>query len=264
MEVPNIRISTMTQISHISSQIDLSKLYEYLMPNESILYIEYADEIPKGKRVKPKKINKRGPGDKPTKRKQYFYNQVTIHLQHTKIINLKLFNNGGIQMTGLKGFKQGDQSIRILLKEIKKLSEDKRSEIFINNQDPQIIEEKKKMVMINSNFSVGFPIHRENLHRQMLSLGYYSSYDSSIYPAVNLKYYYNPSKQTNGVCNCKGLCDGKGKEGCCRKITIAIFNSGQIIITGAQEKTHLYVAYHFINNYINDNKASLCERNVAI
>ena len=141
----------MTQISHISSQIDLSKLYDILCQMKAYYILSMRMRFPKGSESNPKKINKRGPGDKPTKRKQYFYNQVTIHLQHTKIINLKLFNNGGIQMTGLKGFKQGDQSIRILLKEIKKLSEDKRSEIFINDQDPQIIEEKKKMVMINSN-----------------------------------------------------------------------------------------------------------------
>ena len=259
MDNPNIRISTMTQISHISSQIDLSKLYEYLEPNKSLLYIEYADEIPKGKRKKPKKINKRDPSEKPTKRKQYFYNQVTIHVQHTKIVNLKLFNNGGIQMTELKSLVHVDQSIHILLKEIKKLSSEARSQIFLNDSDPCIVPEKKKMVMINSNFSVGFPIDRENLHRKVLTLGYYSSYDASIYPAVNLKYYYNPTKQTNGVCNCEGLCDGKGKDGCCRKITIAIFNSGQIIITGAQERTHLYVAYHFINNFINEHKAIVCE-----
>lgn len=260
MDNPNIRISTMTQISHISSQIDLSKLYEYLEPNESILYIEYADKVAKGKRAKPKKINKRGPTDKPTKRKQYFYNQVTIHLRHTKIVNLKLFNNGGIQMTGLKSFIQGDQSIHILLKEIKKLSDDMRSQIFLTNPDPAIVPEKKKMVMINSNFSIGFPIDRENLHRKVLSLGYYSSYDSSIYPAVNLKYYYNPKKQSNGVCNCEGLCDGKGKDGCCRKITIAIFNSGQIIITGAQERKHLSIAYHFIHDFIKENEEIVREK----
>lgn len=254
MDKPNIRISTMTQISQISSQINLSKLYEYLEPNKSLLYIEYADEIPKGKRNKPKKINKRDPSEKPTKRKQYFYNQVTIHVKHTKIVNLKLFNNGGIQMTGLKSFIQGDQVIHILLKEIKRLSSEARSQIFLSDIDPSIVPEKKKMVMINSNFSIGFPIDREALHRKVLSLGYYSSYDSSIYPAVNLKYYFNPDKQSNGVCNCEGLCDGKGKDGCCRKITIAIFNSGQIIITGAQEKKHLYVAYDFISGFIKDNE----------
>ena len=42
-----------------------------------------------------------------------------------------------------------------------------------------------------------------------------------------------------------------------KKITIAVFNSGKIIITGGQSYKHLNVAYDFINKVINDNKSEL-------
>ena len=45
---------------------------------------------------------------------------------------------------------------------------------------------------------------------------------------------HNKEKQDNGICNCKTQCNGKGKNGFCKKITVAVFNSGKIIITGGQ------------------------------
>ena len=53
------------------------------------------------------------------------------------------------------------------------------------------------------------------------------------------------------------MCNGKGDangDGDCKKVTIAVFKSGKIIITGAQNKTQLETCYRFIKNFIDDKK----------
>ena len=53
------------------------------------------------------------------------------------------------------------------------------------------------------------------------------------------------------MCNGKGRADGDGN---CKKVTIAVFKSGKIIITGGQNTKQLESAYYFIHNFINERK----------
>lgn len=66
---------------------------------------------------------------------------------------------------------------------------------------------------------------------------------------IILKYNYK------GVCYCDGECNGKGSgngETECKKVTISSFQSGSIIITGANNKTQIIDSYNFITTIIND------------
>jgi hypothetical protein len=86
----------------------------------------------------------------------------------------------------------------------------------------------------------------------------FSSYEPCIYPGVNSKYYFNISNNNEfeGKCYCDVYCDGKGNgdgNGKCKKITISIFQSGSIIITGARNMIQINEAHKFINKVINDN-----------
>ena len=58
---------------------------------------------------------------KKTVRKMFF-NQITIHIFNKKLINVKVFNNGKIQMTGLNNPDQGKETIDILIQELSKLN----------------------------------------------------------------------------------------------------------------------------------------------
>ena len=54
------------------------------------------------------------------KKKKIFYNQSTIHVVHDgKIMNVKLFNNGRIQITGLKNEAQAGKLVKKLLQYFK-------------------------------------------------------------------------------------------------------------------------------------------------
>lgn len=238
----NLRISTMTQVATISTSIVLETLFQGLPIGPNISYIAHG-YITKGdlKKKKKKVAN--------DNRKHYFFNQVTLHIVLDKVINMKVFNNGGIQMTGLKSEGQGQRAIQTFLSEASKIPN--ISEIFVDTIIPTIV--RKKMVMINSDFDIGFHIDREVLHREIIRQGYYSSYEPVIYPGVNIKYYHN-TNQTNGICVCEGACDGKGHEGFCKKITVAVFKSGKIIITGGQSTGHILKAYEFITEFIGERK----------
>ncbi len=250
--VDNVRISTMTQIGHLSSLLHLESLFNNLEENSIIKYIQWGD---KKKGINHKEKKRKSTIKEINNHKKYFYNQVTIHILKDKIINLKIFNNGGIQMTGIKYFEQGKETIELLLDILDKLDIQTKLSIFESMKEySRPIIKDIQIVNTVSDFDLKKEVKREVLHRFIVDNGYYSSYESVIYPGVNIKYYYNPVKQNTGICNCEGPCDGKGKNGYCKKITIAVFKSGKALITGANDKSQIEIAYHFITNFIDSKK----------
>ncbi len=238
----HLRISTITSILQISSDIDLKKIYDSVPITKYIPFIEYgAENLPKG--FSKKMLRKKR---KKTKKK-IFYNQATLHVVHdNKIMNVKLFNNGKIQITGLKKEDQGIILIQNLIQYFQNIS--------IFDKEVSIVDHK--LVLINSDFDIGFEINREILHQEIIDSGIYSSYEPCNYPGVNIKYFINQN-QFDGICCCESLCNGKGRadgDGKCKKVTIAVFKSGKIIITGGQNIDQLETSYRFIKNFIEERK----------
>ena len=244
----NLHISTMVQIGKLNTNIILKTLAEKLDINNNILYIEYGSEINKG--YNNKKIS-----DKKRAIKKYFYNQLTLHiynkLKENQRVNVKIFNNGRIQMTGINSDLVGTTTMDILLKEFIKLLN--KNDIFSEKELLQIGD--LETVLINSDFDIHHEVDRESLHRTIVENGYLSSYEPCSYPGVNIKYYFNPLKRNFGICDCDKPCNGKGLNDTCKKITIAVFKSGKIIITGGRNKNHIQTAYEFITEFIEENKS---------
>ena len=237
----------MTAISSLNSDINLDNLYKNISINNTIPYIQHGSHGTKGESNKTKRKSR-----KPEKKKSFF-NQVTLHVNCDKLVNVKLFNNGKIQMTGLKYETHGNKVLNILVPFIKELDRNNETKVF-NHSD--ITFNPMNIVLINSDFDIGYKVKRDILHREIVDLGMYSSYEPCIYPGVNIKYYFN-TNQSNGICKCTSMCSGKGDGSCdggCKKITIAVFKSGKIIITGARSRQHLELSYHFITKFINDKK----------
>lgn len=238
----NLRVSVMTAICKISDNIELKEVYDKIVINDKVKYVEFKGYPNKGVSAKDKKKKRKDSV------KKNFYNQLTIHIYNEKIINVKVFNNGKIQMTGIKYEKQGIDTVNILIKEFN----DKIPEIEFNLQDYRI-------VLINTDFDIKYKVNRELLHRDICDIGIYSSFEPTIYPGVNIKYYIN-TNNNNGICNCTKKCNGKGNgdgDGDCKKITIAVFNSGKIIITGGKKFDQVLTCYKFINNILKDKEKYL-------
>jgi TATA-box binding protein (TBP) (component of TFIID and TFIIIB) len=118
--------------------------------------------------------------------------------------------------------------------------------------------------LINSDFDLGYQIDREKLHRDIVENDIYSSYEPCIYPGVNIKYFIN-TNNTCGICDCENMCNGKGSgcgDGQCKKVTIAVFKSGKVIITGGRNKEQINESYRFITNFIGSKKDIFCQKAV--
>ena len=102
--------------------------------------------------------------------------------------------------------------------------------------------------MINSDFKVNFEIRLDYLYK-IITQEYkiICSYEPCIYPGAKIEYYY----PNNGFCKCTSFCTGKSET--CKKITIAVFQSGCIIITGANKIEHIEIAYNFICDILSNN-----------
>lgn len=238
----HLKISTITSILKLSEDINLDKVYKNVPITDYVKFIEYGvDNPPKGF---SKKLLKKS---RKNKKKKIFYNQVTLHVYHDdKIMNVKLFNNGKVQITGLKKL---DQSLSCMNKLIKYFED---IDIFDNNI--QILSNES--VMVNSDFDIGYPVNREALHRDIIDMDMYSSFEPCIYPGVNIKYFINTNND-DGICCCENMCNGKGfghGDGYCKKITIAVFMSGKIIVTGGRNLEHVYTGYQFIKSLMDERK----------
>ncbi len=150
----------------------------------------------------------------------------------------------------------------------REISENNDIEIFsesIENLNKIKITEIKT-VLINSDFNTNFEIRRDELHNILKSKQKYniiSRYEPDIYPGVNNKYYWNKqykNKKFEGKCYCTIPCEGKGTgdgNGQCKKITIAAFQSGSIIITGANRVEHIKDARNFIIRVLRENYGTI-------
>lgn len=234
------RISTHTATCSINSKVDLAEVYNLIQLSNRIIYVEHGKDT---KGINPKHLSA-----KKLSKKKVFYNQITIVVQPEIGFknNIKLFNNGSISMTGLKKIEHGEISVNILLDNIKSVY-DKCSIV------------KYKIELINSDFRIDYEIKRSELHKLLINdYKIFSSYEPCIYPGVNSKFYWNKShndKEHVGRCYCTEPCSGKGRgggNGDCKVITIAAFQSGSIIITGANNIEQIDIAYNFITKLFND------------
>lgn len=120
---------------------------------------------------------------------------------------------------------------------------------FCTNVKYKITE--SRVVMINGDFDLGVHIIRDQLceHLKKSHPDILFSYEPCIYQGVIIKYMYNDAKGSDntGVCTCAKSCSGKGKNtNECRKVSIIVFHSGKVIITGAVTLDQVFHAKSFI------------------
>ncbi len=246
---------------------------------------------------------------------QSFNNQATLVLaiEGTRV-NIKVFRNGRLQMTGLKQVAQGGRAMLRVEDALREIDgarppdareeepppEDSDSDsgslpdgisissvrspahaaaleealaamsIAAPGPEPQaagpaggrsVVEDPAslgaggyKVCLINSDFDLGFRVKRDLMLR-CVNTHYPSvacSYEPCMYPGAKIKYMWNSwgaSVRPTGVCSCSAPCLGKGDgdgDGRCRKVTIAVFQSGKVIITGAHTEEQLSDAFSFL------------------
>ncbi len=286
LKIGPLRISTMVVTAHLGTTIDLQRLLELFheraiplsWPGEGFLKVEYkpiltvkpdatAAELQRAKQ-RAKQQEKIVIGtcsrDELTKRKKsknIFFNQSTLVVRRQyatsesgdqvfKEVNIKLFKNGGIQMTGIPSDTFAQDTLAWLARELCTFSEP----VLEGEPKPH----RYNIQLINSDYQVNGSINRERLH-EVLTEQYnlFSLFESTIYQGCDTKYYYNeaaPPEAPEGICPCgKTVCLGTGDGrtlGQCKEITISPFHTGSVIITGARRFEQIEKAYVFINKIL--------------
>ncbi len=254
-----LRISTMVITAHWGTPIHLDLLFEMVRPHlipiwlpiEGILKFEHK-KLVMGYSHKDIFTNR-----KMTSKS--FFNQSTIIVRKKvpsldpaslgqmsetsfKQVNIKLFANGGIQMTGVMSEEFALETIEWLLRLIKTLPQSPFTD------QPNI--ERLSTQLINTDYKIDKFINQESLHQILITeYNLFSMLEKTIYQGINTKFFYN-SNNKNGVCCCTNFCKGQGNgegDGQCKRITISIFRTGRIIVTGARQIEQIHVAYDFLN-----------------
>ena len=192
---------------------------------------------------------------KKKKSKSAFFNCCSIIVKSidNSNVNIKLFKNSSVTMTGCKTPDSGLVALRLLVNEIKKYKEISKEDITkLDVDDYQI-------TMINANYNIGYKIDANEIFSIIKNkYNLYVSYEPDRYQGVKISYLWNIlNKLKDGKCHCKSKkCNGKGKningfgDGRCKKVTIAIFKTGSIVITGARILDQTTDSYNFINDLI--------------
>lgn len=179
-----------------------------------------------------------------------FDNQSTaIYMTASTYLNVKVFKNGKVQITGIKDPDQGYRAIDGLIEELRRIHSDVADDIIADAS--AMCNVNYRLCMVNSDFLLGVEIRRNVLCEEFAAAGFDVTFEPCIYPGVKIGYYYNdaPGYEARGKCKCSAQCVGRGRGNgdCdCRKVTIAAFQSGCVIITGAQAVQQVHDARAFV------------------
>jgi len=262
-----LRISTLVTTGHLGTTLNLGKLFEQFhlyaipigYPDEGFLKIEYGE--------KAIGYSSRDILSKRKVSKNSFFNQSTIVVRKYKEdnsgfkeVNVKLFANGGFQMTGITSEKYSRDILGWLINILNNLPNK------IATSDLSVT--KFSVQLLNSDYKMNSLVRRDELHRVLVNqYKLFSTLETTIYQGINTKYYYNEkSVRKNGICWCERPCNGQGdgKElGNCKRITIAIFQTGSVIITGARNHEQLDESYEFINKVLKEHSRETLKPHAA-
>ena len=276
----NIRISTITITCGLDTDFkhkNIGKCFKKKLSPKSILSVKYGDSSECSGSILPEKKTR---ARKRKNAKRVFFNQVTLVVCSTKSknVNVKLFKNGSIQMTGCRNLSDFINVMTVLCKEVKRkmrILNRKKYKQMLNNPEEDInpydpIElvsnpenvnvtkiERFCIKMINSDFSVGIKIDREKFYDMLVKQGIDCAYEPNKHAAVNIKYKY---KYNRKVKVCLDEIENTFKwetKTFTTDITVLVFESGNIIITAAKNRDHIVSAYNFITKKISESQADI-------
>jgi len=272
------KVSTITCNVDLGVNIDLIILYNHfnIEDKSNFIWIHYPKIIEgENKRgVYPKKKR----NVKNTSKKTSFDNQVTVLYKTDNYPNLKIFKNGNIQITGIKNKDDVNVIINQVIDEIKRIQKIEPKITTTENFETKIGFTNFHIRMINTDFKSfcdselkeKFIIRRKILHKILISDEYNNkcSFEPGKYHGVKLEFFWNKKKERqDGICNCSTNCFGKGcGNGIndCKKITVAIFESGSVLITGGVSFEQINDAYNYITSVFKNHSLELKKADLSL
>ena len=256
-----INVSTMSASCKLNTIIDINNIENYLLLNkDDIITVKMSNdkirtlETIKLKTKRKKKIDIIQKSDTS---KNHFYNQITViirisngnykDLSDEPKINMKLFKNGSIQMSGCKTIKNINIALNklvIRLSEVKAKIENNKiiEKKFIENVEGLTVKDFK-INMINSNYQLKMNIDRDKLYSLLNKKKIKCSYEPCIRACVIIK--YTPIEDNIDQ----------------KIVSVFIFQKGNIIITGSRSKSHILSTYNYINEILLTHTDEITKKN---
>jgi TATA-box binding protein (TBP) (component of TFIID and TFIIIB) len=238
-EIPkNVSVSTTGVTFELGVNVNLEYVFKLVKLNDILLGMKYKNKIKQTEEINMKVSEKT------------FNNQLTmkVKIAEDKCVSIKIFLNGSIQIAGSKSIEQINKGIEYLLKMLKK-----RYYVESLNEEIKLVDSYNfnikdfKINMINSNFYVNYKINIENLFPLITKKGIKARFEPLSHRCVNIKF-------------CPEGMDPEVNK----PISIFVFESGSIIITGARNGSHIKSAYNFINGVLDDNSTIVKRKDIKL
>ena len=259
-ELPNgVTISTMCASGKLGTKLYISNIYKYMeLSYDNIITVKESQDKIRTLRKKKKRKSKKVDTEKKKKKTNSFFNQITVEVRVVEgvcdafdkqdIINIKLFKNGSIQMSGCKKIESINIALNKLIERLKVVKAKIENNTivekkFVENLDKLGVYDFK-IDMINSNYAVNMTINREKLYDILLEQKIRCRYEPCIHACVTIKYIPPEDNEVEKV------------------ISIFVFEKGSIIITGAKKKSHIISSYNYVNNIIKENREDIEKHNL--
>jgi TATA-box binding protein (TBP) (component of TFIID and TFIIIB) len=233
----NVSVSTTGVTFELGVIVNLKYIFKLVKLNDILVGMKYKNEVKQTEEVNMKISEKT------------FNNQLTMKLKiaEDKFVSVKIFLNGSIQIAGSKSIEQINKSIECLIKILKK-----RYFVESLNEEIHLVESYNfaikdfKINMINSNFYVNYKINIENLYPLVTKRGVKARFEPLSHRCVNIKFVPETNKDTD------------------KPISIFVFESGSIIITGARNGNNIKAAYEFIMNVLDENSLTVKRKDIKL
>jgi len=159
-QFPNVKIATITMSTQLPKcQLALTNIGKYLEIDNEIIGVKYgyADlNVMKGsysttiyKKAKQKDLNKIN--------KTLFYNQITIIVNNKgNHVNVKLFGNGSLHLTGCKHVDEGEEVTRILYKKLDQMRHIKDTILLTKDINNIFLDKDNLIYGYNDHQIIGF------------------------------------------------------------------------------------------------------------
>jgi TATA-box binding protein (TBP) (component of TFIID and TFIIIB) len=229
-----LSVSTISLTFQMNTSVNISNIDKYMTLNmDDICTVQYNGNL---RTLLDKKRTKK-------KTKSYnFQNSITLEVmvRPGKTVHFKLFTNGAVQVAGCKTLEEGNTGFNVLFKRLEE-------HVAIYNKDTQQMQDisfiegpinmsSLKINLINVNFDISFHINRDNLYHTLLKQDVKCFYERCKHAAVSIKH---------------------PVEGKVKPVSIFVFESGSVVITGSTNETHILEGYKRTLELLHGNKKDI-------
>lgn len=196
---------------------------------------------------------------------------VVFHMRCSgRNVNVKMFHNGSLQLTGVDRPRTGVAAIRAAFELCRRVGV-----LVAHAEAPPPSVGSYTTVNINTTYDLGFRVDRLRLYRILSDeYGLLAQYEPAFHAGVLLKFFSNTARPAgsaaDGLCHCRALLRARAREGgaaaatgedaplCidrrgkgyapgqCRRITVTFFQSGRVLVNGARTYRQLRETFYFV------------------